>query len=107
MLQKFKGIFLFILVLIMGYMLWLDKKQIEVLKDRNESIIDSLKSEMNKRESLVDSFSVIRTSIIQQRDSSFSVIDTLGIYDLNNILRKNIYEYQNNDSGPLILMPGN
>ena len=33
MLQKFKNVFLLVLILGMGYMLWLDKKQIEILKN--------------------------------------------------------------------------
>ena len=57
MLQKFKNVFLLVLILGMGYMLWLDKKQIEVLKNTNESIIDSLRSVVIKEESIVDSFS--------------------------------------------------
>ena len=57
MLQKFKNVFLLVLILGMGYMLWLDKKQIEILKNTNESIIDSLRSVVIKEESIVDSFS--------------------------------------------------
>ena len=69
MLQKFKNVFLLVLILGMGYMLWLDKKQIEILKNTNESIIDSLRSVVIKEESIVDSFSSKRTSIQEQRDS--------------------------------------
>ena len=37
MLQKFKNVFLLVLILGMGYMLWLDKKQIEILKNIKKS----------------------------------------------------------------------
>lgn len=93
MLQKFKNVFLFLLILGMAYMLWLDKRQIEVLKDTNESIIDSLRSVVIKEESVIDSFSSQRTSIQEQRDSALMVLDTLGIPDCIKILRKNMYEY--------------
>lgn len=107
MLQKFKNVFLLILILGMGYMLWLDKKQIEVLKNNNESIIDSLRSVVIKEESLVDSFSSKRTSIQEQRDSSFSVLDTLRIPSCVEILKRNIYEYTKNDTinGSFIFKP--
>lgn len=93
MLQKFKNVFLILLILGMGYILWLDKRQIEVLKDTNESIIDSLRSVVIKEESVIDSFSSQRTSIQEQRDSVLMVLDTLGIPDCIKILRKNMYEY--------------
>ena len=93
MLQKFKNVFLFLLILGMGYMLWLNKRQIEVLKDTNESIIDSLRSVVIKEESVIDSFSSQRTSIQEQRDSTLKTLDTLEIPECIKILRKNMYEY--------------
>lgn len=93
----------------MGYMLWLDKRQIEVLKDTNESIIDSLRSVVIKEESVIDSFSSQRTSIQEQRDSVLMVLDTLGIPDCIEILRKNMYEYGfKNDTTlrPYVPQPG-
>ena len=93
MLQKFKNVFLFLLILDMGYMLWLNKRQIEVLKDTNESIIDSLRSVVIKEESVIDSFSSQRTSIQEQRDSTLKTLDTLEIPECIKILRKNMYEY--------------
>lgn len=93
MLQKFKNVFLFLLILGMGYMLWLNKRQIEVLKDTNESIIDSLRSVVIKEESVIDSFSSQRTSIREQRDSTLKTLDTLEIPECIKILRKNMYEY--------------
>lgn len=98
MLQKFKNIFLLVLILGMGYMLWLDKKQIEILKNTNESIIDSLRSVVIKEESIVDSFSSKRTSIQEQRDSSFNILDTLGVPSCVEILKRNIYEYTKTDT---------
>lgn len=107
MLQKFKNVFLCLLFLGMAFMLWEQKRQIEVLKDTNESIIDSLRSVVVKEESLVDSFSVVRISIKEKKDSSFSVIDTAGIISLTEILKRNIYEYAKNDTlGPLTIVPG-
>ena len=107
MLQKFKNVFLLVLILGMGYMLWLDKKQIEVLKNTNESIIDSLRSVVIKEESIVDSFSSKRTSIQEQRDSSFNILDTLGVPSCVEILKRNIYEYTKKDTinGPFIFKP--
>lgn len=107
MLQKFKNVFLLVLILGMGYMLWLDKKQIEVLKNTNESIIDSLRSVVIKEESIVDSFSSKRTSIQEQRDSSFNILDTLGVPSCVEILKRNIYEYTKNDTvnRPFIFKP--
>lgn len=107
MLQKFKNVFLLVLILGMGYMLWLDKKQIEILKNTNESIIDSLRSVVIKEESIVDSFSSKRTSIQEQRDSSFNILDTLGVPSCVEILKRNIYEYTKNDTvnGPFIFKP--
>lgn len=109
MLLKFKNIFLLLLFLAMGYMLWLDKKQMEVLKETNESIIDSLRSIVIKEESVIDSFSSKRATINEQRDSSFSVIDTIGISSLNEILKNNIDEYIRKDTvrRPLIRKPDN
>ena len=107
MLQKFKNVFLLVLILGMGYMLWLDKKQIEILKITNESIIDSLRSVVIKEESIVDSFSSKRTSIQEQRDSSFNILDTLGVPSCVEILKRNIYEYTKTDTtnGPFIFKP--
>ena len=107
MLQKFKNVFLLVLILGMGYMLWLDKKQIEILKNTNESIIDSLRSVVIKEESIVDSFSSKRTSIQEQRDSSFNILDTLGVPSCVEILKRNIYEYTKTDTtnGPFIFIP--
>ena len=107
MLQKFKNVFLLVLILGMGYMLWLDKKQIEILKNTNESIIDSLRSVVIKEESIVDSFSSKRTSIQEQRDSSFNILDTLGVPSCVEILKRNIYEYAKTDTtnGPFIFKP--
>lgn len=108
MLLKFKNIFLLLLFLAMSYMLWLDKKQMDVLKETNESIIDSLRSVVIKEESIIDSFSSERATIKEQRDSSFSVIDTIGISSLNEILKNNINEYIRKDTirRPLIMEPG-
>ena len=107
MLQKFKNVFLLVLILGMGYMLWLDKKQIEILKNTNESIIDSLRSVVIKEESIVDSFSSKRTSIQEQRDSSFNILNTLGVPSCVEILKRNIYEYTKNGTinGPFIFKP--
>lgn len=107
MLQKFKNVFLLVLILGIGYMLWLDKKQIEILKNTNESIIDSLRSVVIKEESIVDSFSSKRTSIQEQRDSSFNILDTLGVPSCVEILKRNIYEYTKNDTinEPFIFKP--
>lgn len=97
MLQKFKNIFPWILIIALSLMLWSNGRDIEVLKDnirKNESIIDSLKSEVAKEESIVDSFSVIRTSIQDSRDSSFLCIDTMKIYDISEILKFNMMNYE-------------
>lgn len=72
-------------------------KEIDVLKEKNESIIDSLKRAKQNEESIIDSFSVIRMSIQESRDSMKNSVDTLGIYDLRNILKFNIEQYEKND----------
>ena len=110
MLQKFKNIFPWILIIALSLMLWSNGRDIEVLKDnirKNESIIDSLRSVVIKEESIVDSFSSKRTSIQEQRDSSFNILDTLGVPSCVEILKRNIYEYAKTDTtnGPFIFKP--
>ena len=94
MLQKFKNLFPWILIVILSFLLWSKGKEIDVLKEKNESIIDSLKCVKQNEESIIDSFSVIRMSIQESRDSMKSSVDTLGIYDLRNILKFNIEQYE-------------
>ena len=94
MLQKFKNLFPWILIAILSFLLWSKGKEIDVLKEKNESIIDSLKSEVAKEESIVDSFSIIRTSIQDSRDSSLLCIDTMKIYDISEILKFNMMNYE-------------
>lgn len=106
MLQKFKNVFLGLLFVGMACMLLIQKRHIDALKENNESIIDSLKSVVIKEESLIDSFSVVRSSIKEQRDSSISVLDTIGIFSLNKILKQNIYDYaKNNTRSSIVLEP--
>lgn len=94
MLQKFKNLFPWILIVILSFLLWSKGKEIDVLKEKNESIIDSLKCVKQNEESIIDSFSVIRMSIRESRDSMKNSIDTLGIHDLKNILKFNIEQYE-------------
>ena len=94
MLQNFKTIFPWILVVILGLLLWRQGRNSRVLKDNYESIIDSLKISIVEKESIVDSFSVVRTSIRESRDSSISCIDTMGIYNISNLLKSNIIDYE-------------
>ena len=94
MLQKFKNLFPWILIVILSFLLWSKGKEIDVLKEKNESIIDSLKCVKQNEESIIDSFSVIRMSIQESRDSMKNRVDTLGIYDLRNILKFNIEQYE-------------
>lgn len=94
MLQNFKTIFPWILVVILGLLLWRQGRNSKVLKDNYESIIDSLKISIVEKESIVDSFSVVRTSIRESRDSSISCIDTMGIYNISNLLKGNIIDYE-------------
>lgn len=97
MLQKFKNLFPWILIVILSFLLWSKGKEIDVLKEKNESIIDSLKCVKQNEESIIDSFSVIRRSIRESRDSMKNSVDTLGIYDLRNILKFNIEQYEKFD----------
>ena len=97
MLQKFKNLFPWILIVILSFLLWSKGKEIDVLKEKNESIIDSLKCVKQNEESIIDSFSVIRMSIRESRDSMKNSIDTLGIHDLKNILKFNIEQYEKID----------
>ena len=97
MLQKFKNLFPWIIIAILSFLLWSRGKEIDVLKEKNESIIDSLKRAKQNEESIIDSFSVIRMSIQESRDSMKSSVDTLGIYDLRNILKFNIEQYEKID----------
>ena len=94
MLQNFKTIFPWILVVILGLLLWRQGRNSKVLKDNYESIIDSLKISIVEKESIVDSFSVVRTSIRESRDSSIFCIDTMGIYNISNLLKGNIIDYE-------------
>ena len=107
MLQKFKNLFPWILIAILSMLLWSREKEIDVLKEKNESIIDSLRSVVIKEESIVDSFSSKRTSIQEQRDSSFNILDTLGVPSCVEILKRNIYEYTKTDTtnGSFIFKP--
>lgn len=97
MLQKFKNLFPWIIIAILSILLWSRGKEIDVLKEKNESIIDSLKCAKQNEESIIDSFSVIRISIQESRDSMKSSVDTLGIHDLRNILKFNIEQYEKID----------
>ena len=54
MLQNFKTIFPWILVVILGLLLWRQGRNSKVLKDNYESIIDSLKISIVEKESIVD-----------------------------------------------------
>ena len=94
MLQKFKSIFPWILMILLGMVIFIQGQKIRVLKESKESIIDSLRSVKIKEESLVDSFSVVRILIQHKRDSSLEVIDTLGVSSLSELLRKNMEEYE-------------
>ena len=94
MLQKFKNLFPWILIVILSFLLWSKGKEIDIKKKKNESIIDSLKCVKQNEESIIDSFSVIRMSIRESRDSMKNSIDTLGIHDLKNILKFNIEQYE-------------
>ena len=73
------------------------EKEINVLKEKNESIIDSLKRAKQNEESIIDSFSVMRASIQESRDSMKNSVDTLGIYELKDILKFNIESYEKID----------
>ena len=97
MLQKLKNLLPWIIIVILSILLWSKEKEINVLKEKNESIIDSLKRAKQNEESLIDSFSVMRASIQESRDSMKNSVDTLGIYELKDILKFNIESYEKID----------
>ena len=90
MLQKIKTILPWILVVIFGFLLIRDSK----CKKNSESTIDSLEVKIKTEESLIDSFYVLRDSVKASRDSMRISIDTLGIYNIRDILKTNIKEYE-------------
>lgn len=97
MLQKLKNLLPWIIIVILSILLWSKEKEINVLKEKNESIIDSLKRAKQNEESIIDSFSVMRASIQESRDSMKNSVDTLGIYELKDILKFNIESYEKID----------
>lgn len=97
MLQKLKNLLPWIVIVVLSILLWSKEKEINVLKEKNESIIDSLKRAKQNEESIIDSFSVMRASIQESRDSMKNSVDTLGIYELKDILKFNIESYEKID----------
>lgn len=96
--QKFKLILPWIIVCILCILLFVESRKVEFLNDsikQNESIIDSLRSAKENEESLVDSFSVVRDSIIISRDSTLKRVDSLDIFQINDIIKNGIKDYEN------------
>lgn len=96
--QKFKLILPWIIVCILCILLFVESRKVEFLNDsikQNESIIDSLRSVKENEESLVDSFSVVRDSIIISRDSTLKRVDSLDIFQINDIIKNGIKDYEN------------
>ena len=96
--QKFKLILPWIIVCILCILLFVESRKVEFLNDsikQNESIIDSLRSVKENEESLVDSFSVARDSIIISRDSTLKRVDSLDIFQINDIIKNGIKDYEN------------
>lgn len=96
--QKIKLILPWIIVCILCILLFVESRKVEFLNDsikQNESIIDSLRSVKENEESLVDSFSVVRDSIIISRDSTLKRVDSLDIFQINDIIKNGIKDYEN------------
>ena len=96
--QKLKLILPWIIVCILCILLFVESRKVEFLNDsikQNESIIDSLRSVKENEESLVDSFSVVRDSIIISRDSTLKRVDSLDIFQINDIIKNGIKDYEN------------
>lgn len=92
MLQNFKKIFPWVLnVILLGILLWPKETT------KNESTTES---RLSVEESLVDSFSSSRETIILERDSSLQRLDTLEVNSLVNILKENISWYENKTITP-------
>ena len=96
--QKIKLILPWIIVCILCILLFVESRKVEFLNDsirQNESIIDSLRSVKENEESLVDSFSVVRDSIIISRDSTLKRVDSLDIFKINDIIKNGIKDSEN------------
>lgn len=89
MLRKFSTILPWLLVIV----LLVDRWRISKIPSVSESTIDSLKVEISKEESMVDSFFIVREQWEKSKDSSLLSIDTMGIQGLLDILRQNMNDY--------------
>lgn len=95
--KNFKIILPWVLVIILlSLLLWPEEKK------TSESIIES---QLRVEESLVDSFSLVRDSIVLSKDSALQRVDTAEVSELVNILKNNIYWYENKNINNVFL-PG-
>lgn len=92
MLRNLKVIIPWVLVVILlGILLWPKK---------TKKIESTIESRLQIEESLIDSFSSSRESIILERDLSLSQIDTLEVLSLVSILKENMMWYENKNVSP-------